>query len=73
MVPDVRPENVNVVVLVVLLQLWPQKLELRLTPYVGVDVSLGATQAKVILSLLTLVALGSVGGFGTKIKEDGEN
>lgn len=44
-----------------------------MTPYVGVDVSLGASQAKVMLSLLTLVALGLVGEFGTKIKEDGEN
>lgn len=73
MVPDVRPENVNVVLSVVLLQLWPQKLELSVTPYVGDNVFLGAFQAKVMLSLLTVVALGSVGGFGTKIKEDGEN
>lgn len=44
-----------------------------MTPYVGDNVFLGAFQAKVMLSLLTVVALGSVGGFGTKIKEDGEN
>lgn len=44
-----------------------------MTPYVGADVFLGAFQAKVMLCLLTLVALGSIGEFGTKIKEDGEN